>query len=127
LSFETVRAILDYLSALWADNPSNRHNPLTYIGFYGGEPLLNMEVIKQTIEYVEKLDIDRNFVFSMTTNAVLLDKYMDYIAEKNFSLLISLDGDRDAHSYGVNHNGQDSFDQVFRNIKKLPNSKKNSD
>lgn len=119
LKFEKVKIILDYLCAIWTENPSNHPNPLTYISFYGGEPLLNMKVIKQTVDYIERLDVNRKFVFSMTTNAMLLDKYMDYLSEKDFSLLISLDGDKEAHSYRVTHNGQNSFDLVYRNIKKL--------
>jgi uncharacterized protein len=111
--------MLDYLSEIWRNNLSNHPIPLTYVSFYGGEPLLNMEVIKQTVDYVERLNVDREFVFSMTTNAILLDKYMDYLAEKDFSLLISLDGDKEAHSYRVNHNGQNSFDLVFKNVKIL--------
>lgn len=119
LEFGKVKMILDHLCAIWTDNPSNHAMPLTYISFYGGEPLMNMKVIRQTVDYIGKLDIRRKFVFSMTTNAVLLDRYMDYLAEHDFSLLISLDGDREAHSYRVTHNGQNSFDHVFRNIRRL--------
>jgi uncharacterized protein len=80
---------------------------------------MNMRLIKQTVEYVENLNVNRNFIFAMTTNAVLLDKYMDFLAEKKFNTLISLDGNSEGHSYRVNHNEKNSFDTVFRNIKLL--------
>ena len=52
----------------------------------------------------------------MTTNAVLLDKYMDFIVENNFSLLISLDRNEYNHSYRVDYAGKNSFDRVLSNI-----------
>ena len=53
-------------------------------GFYGGEPLLNMNLIKQIIEYIDSLPKIENtyFIYNMTTNALLLDKYMNFIVEK---------------------------------------------
>nr|WP_222704539.1 4Fe-4S cluster-binding domain-containing protein [Parabacteroides bouchesdurhonensis] len=45
------------------------------ISFYGGEPLLNISFIKKVVEYIEKLHICA-FKFSMTTNSILLDKYI---------------------------------------------------
>ena len=87
------------------------------ISFYGGEPLLNMDFIKQTITYTEKLpDTGRVFNYSMTTNAMLLDKYMDYLVEKDFTILISLDGDEQGQSYRTDHAGNNSFQRVYRNI-----------
>jgi uncharacterized protein len=119
LSFDKVKTLIDYLADFWKSRKTVSQITKTYIGFYGGEPLMNMDLIKATVEYVENLNIQRNFIFAMTTNAVLLDKYMDYIAEKKFNTLISLDGDKQAQSYRVNHNGQNSFDTVYRNIKLL--------
>lgn len=52
----------------------------------------------------------------MTTNAMLLDRYMDYLVENNFSLLISLDGDEEGQSYRVDHRGRNSFSTVIRNV-----------
>jgi uncharacterized protein len=119
LDFDKVKTLLDYLVELWKNKKTISQTPKTYISFYGGEPLLNMDLIKQTVSYVENLNINRNFIFSMTTNAVLLDKYMDYLVEKNFNVLISLDGNSEEQSYRVNHSGQNSFDTVYRNVKFL--------
>ncbi|MFA6705070.1 MAG: radical SAM peptide maturase, partial [Bacteroidales bacterium] len=107
LSFEKAVAIIDYLSSYWqsSNNQSGRFN--VYISFYGGEPLLNMCFVKKVIDYIEQINsYNRYFTFSMTTNAVLLDKYIDYLVEKDFNLLISLDGDKSNNQYRVNKANQ---------------------
>jgi len=72
----------------------NRNNRLIIIGFYGGESLLNFQVIEKTVNYCKNMGADHlEFNFNITTNAVLLDKYADYLVENNFKILFSLDGD----------------------------------
>jgi uncharacterized protein len=120
LSFAKAKQIMDYLFRLWREVYSPGVNYPVIIGFYGGEPLMNISFIKELVDYLEKVqEIGKSFKFNMTTNAILLDKYMDYLVRKNFILCISLDGDEDAHSYRVNHSGKNSFNQVFRNVKML--------
>ena len=116
MNFEQIRPIIDYLVSLWQSHHSDSERPLTYFSFYGGEPLLNMKFIKQVINYVDSLVIERRIAYS---NAMLLDKQMDYLAKHNFHLLISLDGDSEGQSYRVDHAGRNSFGRVFRNIKML--------
>ena len=82
MGFDMVKASLDYLRSIWKSGKPNSGNPVTVISFYGGEPLLNMPLIQQTIDYVESLDIDRVFRFSMTTNAMLLHRHMGYFVDK---------------------------------------------
>ena len=95
--------------------------PVT-ISFYGGEPLLNVPFIQQVIEYIESMPfVGKKFFFNMTTNAILLDRHMDFLQEKDFHLLISLDGDEKGHSYRVDVSGKNSFQRVFGNIKLLQN------
>jgi uncharacterized protein len=120
LSFNKARLTIDYLVDLWRNNSSASFiQPLT-ISFYGGEPLINYNLIKEIVDYMENIrDINRKIFFSMTTNAVLLDKYMDYLVEKEFRLLISLDGDEYGQSYRVNANGENSFGRVMKNVKLL--------
>ena len=91
--FYKAKLILDYLANIWRNNKSEDIiRPFT-IGFYGGEPLLNVPFIKKVMEYADGLEnIGRKIHYSMTTNAILLDKYMDFLAEKKVQLLISLDG-----------------------------------
>ena len=78
--------------------------------------------IIETIDYLKQVkNIGKSFIFSMTTNAMLLDKYMDFLVEKDFRLMISLDGDEHAHGYRVDHAGENSFRRVFHNAKMLQN------
>ena len=118
LSFEKARLMIDYVLQL-RKYPLDVYYPLM-VGFYGGEPLLNMPLIQQVVEYIENKPNTQKFIMhNMTTNAVLLDKYMDYLVEKQFFLLISLDGDETGQSYRVDHTGKNSFDRVFQNVQLL--------
>ena len=120
LPFEYARQLLDYLADYWNSNRNVSSDRNVYIGFYGGEPLLNMPFVKKVVDYVEKMPVHhRRFSFSMTTNAILLDKHMDYLAEKQFNLLISLDGNAFNDSYRVDKAGNPSFDRVVRNVNLL--------
>ena len=119
LRLSDVKLLIDYLADLWENSLSEASIPETYIGFYGGEPLLNMPFVKEVIDYLDSLHVNRRFKYSLTTNAVLLDRYMPYLAEKNFSLLISLDGDEYANGYRINKAGDNPFKVVLKNILKL--------
>lgn len=122
LRFPFVRAkkIIDYLHSLWTKhNAAGVTRPFT-VSFYGGEPLLNVPFIQQVTEYIESLPVaGRKIHYNMTTNAVLLDKYMDFLAEKNFRLLISLDGDEEGQGYRVDAAGKNSFRRVLANVMAL--------
>jgi uncharacterized protein len=119
-SFEKAKLVIDYLFKLWKENYSQDCIYPVSIGFYGGEPLINFSLVKQIIEYLEHSeDVGKYFTYSMTTNAILLDKCMDYLAKKKIKLLISLDGDKAAQSYRIDHSGNNSFDRVFKNVKLL--------
>lgn len=115
-----AKLILDYLHDIWKKcRVDGVETPFT-VGFYGGEPLLNVPFIKQVMEYVESLEqTGRKIHYSMTTNAMLLDKYMDFLAEKEVQLLISLDGDEEGQSNRIDIKGNNSFHRVFKNIKLL--------
>lgn len=120
MPFEMAQRIIDYLFASWQHHSINgKAMPIT-IGFYGGEPLLNVPFIKQVIEYVSTLPyVGRKFYYNMTTNAMLLDKYMDFLVENDFRLLISLDGNKTGQSYRIDVAGRNSFDKVYSNVKLL--------
>ena len=83
MSLEQGKALIDYLSDIWRTHLSKSARQRTYISFYGGEPLMNMDFISSMVAYIEQIDVPRNIIFSMTTNAMLLDRYMDYLREKN--------------------------------------------
>jgi uncharacterized protein len=112
--------LLDYVNALWNSPKNISYNRNVYISFYGGEPLLNMNFIQKVVEYIENMNCKtRTFTFSMTTNALLLRRYMDFFVEKNFHTLISLDGNRENTGYRVDKNGKEAFDRIISNIDSL--------
>lgn len=120
MSFEDAKCFIDFLNTFWHSSANVSYNNTIVVGFYGGEPLMNMPLIKEIITYLESLDITNiHFKYNMTTNAVLLDRYMDYLIDKDFQLLISLDGSRKNNQYRIMKNGQESFDLVFKNINLL--------
>ena len=93
------------------------------IGFYGGEPLVNFEFIQDIIRYLET-NYPYNYSYGTTTNGAFLDRYIDFLAEKKFNLLISLDGDEFSNSYRVDCNGSPTYRKVVENVnyirKKFP-------
>ena len=120
LPFQKPKLIIDYLYEYWEKRYCIEVNDPITIGFYGGEPLLNVPFIQQVINYIESLNpIGKKFHYNMTTNAILLDRYMDFLAENEFRLLISLDGDEKGQSYRVDTKGKNSFDKVLANIQLL--------
>lgn len=110
--------LIDYLNQHWNSERNTSAKSFMYISFYGGEPLMNFSFIKTIVEYVEsRLDCPRRkFLFSMTTNAILLHRYMDYLVEHDFHILVSLDGNEKNDSYRVDHQGNSSFERVVRNV-----------
>lgn len=118
-TFDNVKTLIDFMAVHWKRSTDLSYDDIVYIGFYGGEPLLNCELIKETIAYVEMLDLPISFEYNMTTNAVLLDRYMDFIVEKKFHLLISLDGGKEDNAYRVKKDGTESFDKIIVNVEKL--------
>lgn len=122
MRFEEARTIIDYLVSIWKQNALSDEEISTTISFYGGEPLLNFPLIKEVVEYVESLDIRRRFNFSMTTNCFLLDKYLQFLADHEFDILCSLDGDEKSNAYRIRKDGASSFNRVFANIKLLQNT-----
>lgn len=120
LTFNKAKLLLDYLIDIWDRNNRPISSKPIFVGFYGGEPLLNISVVKEIVRYVEE-NIANKFkvIFSMTSNAILLDKHMDYLAEKDFQLLISLDGDNDCSLFRKTISGKESFPIVYKNVKQL--------
>lgn len=89
------------------------------ISFYGGEPLLNVNFIKQIVEVVHQLNSKKemDISFLMTTNATLIHKHIRFLAENKFKLMISLDGDEENHSYRFfRRNNKGSFEKVIENL-----------
>jgi uncharacterized protein len=94
-----------------------------HITFFGGEPLLNKPVLRETIRYSQQRGAaaGKRVGYSMTTNATLLDdETIDLIKRYNFGLMISLDGPPEVHDrMRPDAAGHGSFDRAARNIKRL--------
>lgn len=89
------------------------------ISFYGGEALLNIGFIKKIVEISLLLNAEKGMEleFSMTTNATLIHKYIDFLVANKFRLLVSLDGDCKNHSYRVfGGDDKNSFQKVVENM-----------
>ncbi|WP_370861877.1 radical SAM peptide maturase [Parabacteroides faecis] len=93
-----------------------------YISFFGGEPLFNGDFIKQIVEVANLLKSEKEIEirYTMTTNATLLNKYIPFLVDNEFELLISLDGNEVNHSYrSYRGNKKNSFEKVIENIDML--------
>ncbi|WP_194191476.1 radical SAM protein [Clostridium chrysemydis] len=122
LSFETGRKALDYYFKNF-DLIYKRHpNKKASIGFYGGEPLLNFEVLRQLVNYTNDRYSDKyEIIYNITTNGLLLnDEIIDFLVENKFAITLSIDGDKENHDRNrVRLNGEGSHDQIMKNYKNL--------
>ncbi len=109
MDFEIARQAIDQLL--------KRPQEELHISFYGGEPLLNLNLIQRVVSYTETVTSNKVF-WNMTTNGNLLTKVVsDYLRKKGFLLMISLDGPREVHDrYRVDKTGQGSFDRILTNL-----------
>ncbi len=118
ISFDTAKqAVTHFL---------NHKSKEAGIGFYGGEPLLEFDLIKKVVAYARRLASDNNMDvrFSMTTNGTLLtDEKIHFLAKHEFSVMVSLDGNKESHDrYRIFKNRANpdekigSFDVVTRNM-----------
>ncbi len=94
MSFETGKKALDFLIA----NSGNRQN--LEVDFFGGEPLMNWEVVKQLVEYGRSQEEEhhKKFRFTLTTNGVLLnDEIMEFCNKEMSNVVLSLDGRKEVN------------------------------
>jgi len=122
LPVETAQHLLSFLFNYWNSPGNTSFQRNIFISFYGGEPLLNMPFIKEITRFIEESDTSRSrFSFSMTTNALLLEKYMDFLVEHDFHLLISLDGNENNNAYRITKNSEPAYPLILKNIEALRN------
>ncbi|MCX6579133.1 MAG: radical SAM protein [Candidatus Aminicenantes bacterium] len=117
LAFETARKGIDYVYTFI----NGRKKKEFHLGFYGGEPLLNFNTVKEIVQYGKERFVDWKLNFNMTTNLTLLDEsILDFLVENNFSLLVSLDGDRDNHdAKRVLPNGNGTHAGVMKRLEQI--------
>ena len=91
------------------------------IGFYGGEPILRLDLIKRVVTYILKKDGSRKYRYSLTTNGTLLDVHtLEYLSSKHFHITISLDGPQPIHDrYRVFTNGKGTHSRILENVNRL--------
>ena len=114
---KTAKNAIDFLVL----NSKNRHN--LEVDFFGGEPMMNFEVIKKTVEYSKKLSkiYDKNFRFTVTTNGLgLNDEKIDYLNREMNNIVMSLDGRKEINDYmRITSSGHGSYDSIIENFKKI--------
>lgn len=111
-----ARQSIDFL-ALHSIDSSHVH-----IGFYGGEPLLRFQFIKDQIDYAHKRLHGKQITFGLTTNGTLLNReIIEYFAENNVSIIISLDGDKVSHDKNRKfaNSEKGSFDIIINKLKEI--------
>lgn len=122
MDIQTAKNILHYLIELWNSPLNQSYDRPIYLTLYGGEPLLNFPLIKEIVDYVKESKTLRNrFIFAITTNGILLHKYMDFLVENNFDLLVSLDGNERNNAYRLSENGKPIFQTIMENVNTLRN------
>ncbi len=117
MSPETAKAAVDFLIA----NSGKRK--VLEMDFFGGEPLMNLPVLKETVYYAkaEAAKAGKKFLFTTTTNALLLnDETIRFFNEEMENVVLSLDGRKEVHdAIRKTVNGKGSFDYVIGNIRKF--------
>ncbi|MGO1370924.1 MAG: thioether cross-link-forming SCIFF peptide maturase [Senegalia sp. (in: firmicutes)] len=125
MSLETGKKALDFL----VKNSKNRRN--LEVDFFGGEPLMNFDVVKELVYYGRKIEKEnnKNFRFTITTNGLLLDQEkMDFINENMSNVVLSLDGRREVNdNMRKTINGQGSYDLIVPKFLDMANSRNGKD
>lgn len=122
MSFEVGKKALDFLVA----NSGSRRN--LEVDFFGGEPTMNFEVVKQLVEYGRSLEEANNkkFRFTLTTNGILLnDEIMEFANKEMGNVVLSCDGRKEINDMmrPVRSSGRSSYDIIMPKFKKLAESR----
>ena len=117
MSFETGKHAIDFLLENSGDRPNLE------LDFFGGEPLMNFNVVKQVVEYARSREKEYNkkFRFTITTNGLLLDdEKIEFINREMSNVVLSIDGRKEVNDYfRVLPNGQGCYDMILPKYQKL--------
>ena len=117
MSFEVGKQALDFLMA----NSQGRRN--LEVDFFGGEPLMNFDVVKRLVAYAREKEKEcgKNFRFTLTTNGLLIDdEVIDFANREMSNVVLSLDGRREVHDrYRVDYAGNGSWERIVPKFQKL--------
>ncbi|MBR1686565.1 MAG: thioether cross-link-forming SCIFF peptide maturase [Clostridia bacterium] len=124
MSFEVGKQALDFLM----DHSGSRHN--LEVDFFGGEPLMNFDVVKQLVAYARSVEKERgkNFRFTLTTNGMLIDDdVIDFANREMSNVVLSLDGRKEVHDrLRVDYAGNGSYDKIVPKFQKLVQARGNA-
>ena len=117
MSYETGKRALDFL----VENSGERHN--LEVDFFGGEPLLNFDVVKRLVKYARSIEKqhNKNFRFTLTTNGVLINQdVIDFCNKEMDNVVLSLDGRREKHDFfRKDLAGNGSYDKIVGKFKEF--------
>ena len=117
MSFEVGKRALDFL----IENSGTRRN--LEVDFFGGEPLMNFQVVKDLVAYARSVEKEKgkNFRFTLTTNGVLIDDDVIEFANRECSnVVLSLDGRKEIHDrYRVDYAGKGSWERIVPKFQKF--------
>lgn len=121
MSKEVAEKAVDFL----IDNGGGRTH--AEIDFFGGEPLLNMDVVRDTVKYIRRREAETGKIFrlTLTTNAVLLaDDTISFLNDENIALVLSVDGRREVHDrMRPFSDGSGSYDATMANVRRVVQSR----
>lgn len=121
MSYEVGKKALDFLVA----NSGSRVN--LEVDFFGGEPLMNWQVVKDLVAYGRSLEEPnhKKFRFTLTTNGVLLnDDILEFANKEMSNIVLSIDGRKEVHDFMRPHRGgQGSYDEIVPKFKKVAESR----
>ncbi len=121
MSYEVGKRALDFL----VENSGTRRN--LEVDFFGGEPLMNFDVVKQLVAYARSIEKEKNknFRFTLTTNGVLVDDDVIEFSNKEMSnVVLSLDGRKEVHDrYRVDYAGNGSWEKIVPKFQKFVNAR----
>ena len=121
MSEETACRAIDFL----IENSGDRRN--LEVDFFGGEPLMNFDVVKKTVAYAREREKDsgKNFRFTLTTNGMLIDDdVIDFANRECHNVVLSLDGRPEVHDrLRRTYKGEGSYERIVPRFKKLAESR----
>lgn len=123
MSFEVGKRALDYL----VEHSGSRTN--LEVDFFGGEPLMNWDVVKRLVMYARSIekDVHKNFRFTLTTNGMLIDDdVIDFSNREMSNVVLSLDGRKEIHDRcRVDYAGNGSWERIVPKFQKLVQAREN--
>ena len=123
MSFEVGKQALDYLIA----HSGTRRN--LEVDFFGGEPLMNFDVVKRLVAYARSVEKEKgkNFRFTLTTNGMLIDdEVIDFANREMSNVVLSLDGRKTVHDrFRVDYAGRGSYETIVPKFQKLVEARGN--